>query len=543
MAGHLFHGGPIVTMAKGAAAPGAAPAPESLLVLDGRIAHVGTLSVARDLAARAGQEVDEVALRGRALLPGFIDAHLHPLPMMFYAASADLDGAWSLDEVGARLRRHAGLLDGPEWLIGVQFEINRLPAGQRLTADVLDAWFPDVPVLVYTRDGHCVVVNGTVLARLALAPDMADPPGGAIGRDAAGRPDGCFYERAVGLPLQAMPGPSAPRLLAAGTSLFADMARAGVTSIGAMLQSDEEGPGGASSRHETKIMPRLRDRIPQSIYTIVIGRTRDGIRALADSPLDDPASGTRTRAIKIFADGTFGSCTACMSEPYADKSCSHGYMTLTDDEIYRRMEAAHVAGYQICIHAIGDRGIAICVDLFERMLAVHPRADHRHRIEHASIADPALIARIAAAGLCICTQPLFVRSERAWLRDRLGAERAAHAYPFRGFVDAGITVAGSSDAPIEAPDVIAALDYAVNRGGFHPEQGLTVADALAMYTRNAAFLQFDEDEKGSLEVGKRADLVILDRDPHALDPADIGTLRVCATMIGGRMVHDEADAA
>lgn len=529
MPGQLFHGGPIVTMALDAASP----RPESLLVRDGHIAFAGLLADAR---AIADDDVEEIALNGRAVLPGFIDAHLHPLPMMFYAASADLDGAHTLAEVGERLRRQAALLEKDEWLVGVQFETNRFAVGERLDAAVLDSWFPDLPVLLYTRDGHCVICNGRVLAAMAFDPGTADPPGGTIGRDAAGRPDGCFYEKAVGLPLAAKPGPSPQRLLAAGERLFERMAQNGVTSIGAMLQSDDEGPGGAAASRETRVMPMLRDRIPQSIYAIVIGRSLDGIRSLADSALNDPAAGTRARAVKIFADGTFGSCTACMSEPYADNSCTHGYLTLSPDEIYARMETAHLAGYQICVHAIGDAGIATCVDLFERLLCAHPRDDHRHRIEHASIADRALIARIKAAGLCVCTQPLFIRSERTWLPTRLGAARAAHAYPFRDFIDAGVIVAGSSDAPIEATDVIAALDFAVNRGGFHPEQGVTVEEALAMYTRNAAFLQFEEATKGTLEVGKRADLVILDRDPLAMEPAAIGDLRVCATMIGGRMV-------
>lgn len=536
MPGQLFYGGPIVTMTPKAGAA----RPESLLVQEGRIAFVGSLGDAR---AMAGRDVVDIALEGRALLPGFIDAHLHPLPMMFFAASADLDGAHTLAEVRDRLRRQATVLTTGEWLVAVQFETNRLAADERLDATMLDAWFPDLPVLIYTRDGHCVICNSQVLAAMAFDAGTADPPGGTIGRDAAGLPDGCFYEKAVGLPLAAKPGPSAERLLAAGERLFERMAQAGVTSIGAMLQSDDEGPGGAAARRETRAMPMLRHRIPQSIYAIVIGRSLDGIRSLAGSALDDPSAGTRARAIKIFADGTFGSCTACMTEPYADNSCTHGYLTLAPEDIYARMEAAHVAGYQICIHAIGDSGIATCVDLFERLLTAHPRDDHRHRIEHASIADRALIARIKAIDLCICTQPLFIRSERAWLPTRLGAARVAHAYPFRDFLDAGIVVAGSSDAPIEATDVIAALDFAVNRGGFYPEQGVTVAEALAMYTRNAAFLQFEEQEKGTLEVGKRADLVILDRDPLAIDPAAIGDLRVCATMIGGRMIDAGEQAA
>lgn len=532
----LFHGGPIVTMADGA--PGA----QALLTTGDRITFVGDLDAARAQAREVGAAPEEIDLAGRALLPGFIDPHLHPLPMMFFAANADLEDATSLAQVRASLDALEPRLTDAEWLIGVQFEAKRLPPAERLDRAVLDVWFPDRPALVYTRDGHAVIVNSAALAAAGVGEDVEAPPGGSLGRDARGRLDGIFYEAATGLPLGHMPGPDPARMFEASRACFAALAAGGVTSIGAMMQSDEEGPGGASARMESMVVQMVRDRMPQSIYAIVIGKTLDGVRAVIDSPLNDPANRTRARAIKIFADGTFGSCTACMSEPYADKACTHGYMTLPDDEIYRRMEAAHLAGYQVCIHAIGDQGVANCVRLFERLLAEHPRDDHRHRIEHASIADPQMIARIARIGLQVCTQPLFIRSEKDWLPARLGPERTPHVYPFRDFLAAGIALAGSSDAPIERPDVIAAIDYAVNRGGFHPEQGVTPEQAVAMFTRNAAFIQFEEAEKGTLEAGKVADLVVLSTSPLDVPPERIGQIAVLRTMIAGAFIQTDAAA-
>lgn len=527
----LFHGGAILP-AQGDSVP------ESLLVIGGRIDFVGALTDARRRAQEAGTVPQEIDLAGRAIVPGFIDAHLHPMPMIFFAMSADLGGAHNMAAVSARLHAQQARLAADEWLIGVQFESNRLPAGEVLDAMLLDWWFPDRPVLIYGRDGHGVVVNSVVLAMLSASELASDPAGGTIGRDASGHPDGRFFEKAVGLVQAKTPIPAPNRMLDAMGEVFARLARSGITSIGAMLQSDDEGPAGEAGRLESFIALALPELVAQSIYAIVIGRTLAGVEALASSALNDPRRGTKARAIKIFADGTFGSCTACMNQPYSDRGCSHGYMTLPEDEIYRRMEAAHLAGYQICIHAIGDRGIANCVRLFERLLAEHPREDHRHRIEHASIADAELVARIARIGLHICSQPLFIRSEMAWLPTRLGEERTGHVYPFRDFLDAGIVLAGSSDAPIEDTDVIAAIDFAVNRGGFQPLQGVSVREALDMYTENAARLQFEENDKGSLDAGKLADLVILDRDPLSIPAQDIGTLSVMATMIRGRFVHD-----
>ena len=208
-------------------------------------------------------------------------------------------------------------------------------------------------------------------------------------------------------------------------------------------------------------------------------------------------------------------------------------MVLSDEEIYDRMTKAHQAGLQICIHAIGDMGIEKIVNLFERMLDENPKQDHRHRIEHASFTPPHLVQRIASLGLQICTQPLFIRSESSWLTSRLGPDRTPHVYPFKDFFDAGIKLAGSSDAPIEAADVIAALDFAVNRGGFHPEQGISTFQALQMFTSNASFVQFEEGEKGTLEAGKRADLIILNQNPLDLPNDELSSLSVEQTIIGG----------
>jgi predicted amidohydrolase YtcJ len=528
---NLFHGGPIVTMVEGDAT-----SVECLVTIDDRISFVGDRADVESWAGERSVEITEQDLNGAALLPGFIDAHLHPLPMIFFAMSANLEGASTLMEVSDRLLKHGDQVKSSEWLVGVQYEGKKLPDSQKLTRSELDVIFPDRPVLIYARDGHCVIVNSFVLTQAGISEDTKTPDGGTIGRCADGRLDGLFHEKAAAIPLSFMPPPCTERAMAASHECFKTLARNGITSIGAMLQSDEEGPGGESARMESVLVQLIRDQIPQSIYSIVIGKTLEGIDALIKSSLNDVANNTRTRAFKIFADGTFGSCTACMSEPYADKSCTHGYMTLAEDEIYKRMKAAHLAGYQLCVHAIGDQGIENCVQLYERLLGEHPKADHRHRIEHASIASKSLIRRIAKLGLQVCTQPLFIRSEKDWLPARLGRVRTAQTYPFRDYVDAGIALAGSSDAPIEATDVIAAIDYAVNRGGFHPEQGLTPEEAVAMFTRNAAFIQFEEDEKGSLEVGKYADLIVLSRDPLTTPHDEIQDIQVLRTMIRGRFV-------
>jgi predicted amidohydrolase YtcJ len=290
-------------------------------------------------------------------------------------------------------------------------------------------------------------------------------------------------------------------------------------------------------------MGLLLDVTPFCTYALLIGRTPAAAIAARATPLHDPAAGRRVGGYKLFADGTLGSCTAAMREPFADRPGERGLVTLPEPELYERMRAAHEAGLQVAVHAIGDAAVERCVALFERLVAERPRADHRHRIEHASLVPPELVPRLARLGVGVSTQPLFVHSEKEWLHRRLGAQRARHVYPLRALVEAGVLVAGASDAPVESTDVLHAIQCCVTREGFEPQQGLTPAQALDLFTRQAARLQFEEAEKGTLAPGKRADLVVLSGDPLVVAPERIAGLRVLRTVCGGRITHDSGDLA
>ena len=207
------------------------------------------------------------------------------------------------------------------------------------------------------------------------------------------------------------------------------------------------------------------------------------------------------------------------------------------DELYRRMLAAHLSGLQICVHAIGDEANRLCAELFSRLLTEHPLPSHRHRIEHASILDEETIARIARLGLVVSTQPLFIHSEKHWLHKRLGPERAKRTYPFRAMLDAGIHLAGASDAPIESTDVLHAIHCCITREGFEPQQGITVMEALRMFTIDAAYAQFEESVKGSLTPGKRADMVVLSSNPLTTPTNEIRSIRVENTIVGGVTIY------
>lgn len=531
MTAALYSGGTIRTLEPDLASPAA------LATHGERILAVGSAAHCRQALRAAGAVPEEIDLGGGALLPGFIDTHLHPIGLIYYDMHADLRGVDSIAAVQARLRRAAAGLTPGEWVVGLQLEDADLAERRLPTRAELDAACADHPVVVMKHDGHSACGNSAALAAAGIDATTPDPAGGHIERDARGEPSGACREAAAQRLFGAVPPPSLERLQATAQSTFRRLAGHGITSIGAVLQTDEEGPGGAGGQLESLAMQLLLEQAPFSIYSILIGRDVAAAVAARDGALNAAAAGHRVGGFKIFADGTFGSCTACMNEPFSDRPSSRGYLTLTEPEIARRMRAAHDAGLQVCVHVIGDGAVERVVELFEQLLAERPRPDHRHRLEHASLVPPALVPRLARLGLCVATQPLFIHSEKHWLHRRLGAARARYTYPLRSLVEAGVVVAGASDAPVESTDVLHAIQCCVTREGFEPHEALTAAQALDLFTRHAAHAQFEEHEKGTLRPGKRADLVHLGADPLAAPVEEIGGIPVLRTVRGGRVTH------
>jgi len=533
----LYRGGRVVTLER------AQPAAEALATLGGNILAVGGETECRAALRTAGADWTDVDLAGRALLPGFLDTHLHPIALLYFDLHADLSRARTLAAVQDALRAAAAGAAAGDWAVGLRLDVEALAERRLPTRGELDAACPDRPAVVLAHDGHSAAGNARALAAAGIAAGAPDPPGGRIERDARGAPAGPCRESAAQLLLGAVPTPSPERLRATARGSFGRLAACGITSAGVVLQTDDEGPAGAAGRLEGLAMGLLLDVTPFSTYALLIGSSPAAAVAARATPLHDPAAGRKVGGYKLFADGTLGSCTAAMREPFADRPGERGLATLPEGELFARMRAAHEAGLQVCVHAIGDAAVERCVALYERLLAERPRADHRHRIEHASVVPDELIPRLARLGLCVSTQPLFVHSEKTWLHRRLGAERARQVYPLRALVEAGVLVAGASDAPVESTDVLHAIQCCVTREGFEIQQALTPAQALDLFTRQAARLQFEEAEKGTLAAGKRADLVVLSDSPLDVAPDRIAGLRVLRTVCGGRVTHDAGELA
>jgi hypothetical protein len=239
--------------------------------------------------------------------------------------------------------------------------------------------------------------------------------------------------------------------------------------------------------------------------------------------------------VKILADGSLGGYTAALEKPYSDRHDTCGMMLYNEKQLGQLIMKSHVAGLQIAVHAIGDRAIEAVLNSFEKTLKKNPSDIHRHRIEHCSVLNPELIRRMKKLRLVASVQPHFVPSD-PWVIDRVGQSRARWVYPFKTLMHEGLTLAAGSDCPVEPISPILGVWAAVTRKSF-PEENLTVEEALRMYTVNAAYASFDENERGTIEVGKLADLSILSADPLSVPPDDIKNIKVQMTIVNGKVVY------
>ncbi len=513
-----------------------APSVEAVAVRDGLILATGSRD---DCAALLGPGAEPVDLKGAAMLPGFIDSHLHPVLMIYFDMNVNLFAVPSIPELQRVLREAAAGKAPGAWVIGLNFDEQYFESPVLPTRHDLDRACPDIPAIIVKHDGHMLIANTRAIEAGGVDAATPSPAGGVIDREADGYPAGPFRENAIALILGKMPLPDEDDFSRASASAFGRLASYGITSAGVVLQTSDEGPGGDIGAFDIPVLQMLSERIPISMYGLIASPDPDGVRSMMVPPLHHTGAGPMRRigAIKLFSDGTFASCTAFMREPFTDQPDRSGFMVIAPDELYRRMEAAHLAGFQLAIHAIGDAANRTCIDLYARLLKTHPRADHRHRLEHASILDPSMIADVKRLGLVISSQPMFIHSEKLWLHRRFGDERSKWIYPFRSLFEAGVTLAGASDTPVESADVLHGIQCCVTREGFETQECISAAEAVRMYTINAAHAQFEENEKGSISPGKRADFVILDRNPVRVDPGEISSIRVLKTIVGGDVIY------
>lgn len=488
----------------------------------------------------------EMDLNGACIVPGFIDAHMHPGIYIFYKTQLSLSGVKGYDDLRKILGEEARKCGEGQWVVGFDLmeDTFEKPKERRFPNRYdLDEISSEHPVLVLRHDGHICAVNSLALKVIGIdKSNVAEKAleAGEIRVDENGEPTGVFTEAATAIPLEFMPLPDFQRFLDASRAFSQELASYGITTCGGVVQLGEEGPAGKAGTFEIPLIQTLiKEGLIEQDFVFYVITTQLGELKNVQKSFQE-LSGVEGRfqvgGIKRFADGTFGAFTAAMFDPFSDSpQKSRGFFMTDEESLFEILKETHNLGYQILIHAIGDRANRWVVDLYKRLVKTAKSKEQiRLRIEHASLLTPDIIRDAAELGLVLVCQPMFIDSEYTWLEKRLGPERIKNVYPFRSTIDASIILAGASDSPVESAKVMKALQVCVTRNGFVPEQAITITEALKMFTFNAAYALGQEKIKGSLEEGKLADFVILERNPKSVPPNQIADIKILATYHRGR---------
>jgi predicted amidohydrolase YtcJ len=525
----VFFGGSFITMNEDQ------PTLEAIGIEGEKIIAVGTLE---NVKKKIGSDYELINLKGKALLPGFIDCHLHPILFLFYYINPNLSDVKSLKELKSILKKACKRKNTNELMLGLNLKEENFENPVLPTRWDLDEACPNHPVFILRYDGHIAVANSKALELAGVDETTEIPEGGEIRRNEQGVLTGIISEKALAPFLSKVSMPNADELNEAANKAFKKFAEYGITSIHGILHSDAGGEFGDFGVIEVPLMKSIQDKILQNWYILLFTQRANKLIRMKKPPLDGGKKDSQFKVgcMKLFLDGTFGARTACMYEPFSDAPNMCGFCIVDENDLYEKMKAAHINGFQIGIHAIGDKGNRIAVDLYKKLLKEHPRKDHRHRIEHASMLTEDVIKDMKEFGLIASCQPPFINSEYTWLDKRLGRERCKYTYPFKSLVDSGVIIAAGSDCPVESPSVIEGIYAMVNRNSFVQEECISMEEALKAYTINGAYAAFEEDIKGTIEVGKLADLVILDKNPLKIPDTEIKKLQVIETIIRGKTV-------
>jgi len=506
---------------------------DTLVIQDGRIAFAGRQA---EVNAPAGEPI--LDLGGRAVLPGLVDCHGHLMHLARLRLVLDLAGARSEDEAAGRVREHAAGLAPGEWIGGRGWDQNRWPGRQFPTKASLDRAAPRHPAALTRVDGHAIWANSAALHAAGITRHTPDPPGGRIAKGSDGEPSGLLVDTAQRLIQAVSPRPSTERFEEAVREAIGECLAKGLTGV------HEMGADGYALAAYRRLVER--GQFPFRNYVAVRGASAEtwaeyrerGPEAIGDGRLV-------VGALKLVADGALGSRGAALHGPYCDDPENHGLLLLPPDELAREVADGAARGFQVCVHAIGDRANTLTLDAFAAALDRAPRPDHRFRVEHAQILTDEDIPRFRALGVLPSMQPTHCTSDMPWAAERLGPERLRGAYAWRSLLETGVVIAGGSDFPVEDPNPFHGIYAAVTRrplgdepdgDGWQPGQRMTRAEAVRAFTTWAAYGARQEADLGSLAPGKRADLVVCSDDVFECPERRIPAIAPVLTLVGGEVV-------
>ena len=519
------------------------PQARAIGIRGGQIIAVGEND---EISALAGQKTERVELNGRMAIPGFMDSHFHFYDWAMGRQQLDLARVSALDELLDQVAQTAGQLPQEKWILGQGWNESDWPEHTMPRRDDLDGVAPSHPVALWRCDLHLVAVNSRALELAGIDETTPDPPDGVIEKDSSGRPTGILRELAPNLVKSVIPAPSADELVAA--------MRDGITHLHTL---------GLTAVHDARLMGGLEGAPALKAWQLLNEKGKLDLRcwvSLAGECLQEAiALGLRTGLgderlrighLKYFADGGMGARTAWMLEPYLD--AEYGMPLGSMAELSRNIAAAEKAGLAVMVHAIGDRANREIISILEELVKLRSGSAQQssvppalpHRIEHTQMIRSEDIQRLAKLKVAACVQPHNMILDINMIDESVGP-RGRWTYAYKEMLDAGIPVLFSSDAPVCDPSPLVGIHAAVTRqrrdgtpaGGWYPEQRIGVEDAVRGYTTVPAAFYGQSHKMGTLTPGKRADIIVLDRDIFEVDPMEIADARVEMTIFDGRIVH------
>jgi predicted amidohydrolase YtcJ len=500
----------------------------------GRIVAVGS----EQQTAAALPRAEHIDAQGKTLLPGLIDAHGHVFELGEIASGVELYSPTSLNGAVRAVAEFARSHPKNAWIVGFGWNQENWKLGRFPTAAELDAVVGDRPVLLHRVDGHAIWVNTKALEMAGVNKDTRDPSGGKIERDASGKPTGVLVDAAMELVNRVVPLPTPAEARATLDVALQSLAKVGLTSVhdaGIKVVQDD-------------IYRDYADhgKLTTRVYAMIGDTASDFDELSKDGPLKSYANDVYALAsVKLYSDGALGSRGAALLAPYSDMPSTKGLLFYPDAEMRAKMDKAMKAGYQVNIHAIGDAGNHQILDAYAQLIPKYKNVELRHRIEHAQVVTPEDIPRFKQLGILPSMQPTHATSDQNMAEQRVGRERIKGAYAWRTFLDQGSKIACGSDFPIESPNPFEGLHAAVTRqnnagvpaGGWYKNQAMTLTEAFRCFTLDAAYAARQEDVIGSLETGKWADFILVDRDIFKIPAEQLGKTQVLQTWMGGKRVY------
>ena len=498
-------------------------------------AHIAAVGSSAEVCKLAGAGTRVIDAHGAMVVPGFTDAHVHFIEGGFALQSVKLRDAKTKDEFVRRIAAYAKTLPAGTWILNGDWDHENW-GGELPTRQWIDAVTPHNPVWINRLDGHMNLANTAALKAAGVTRAVKDVDGGTIVRDASGEPTGIFKDNAMGVVERVVPSPSAELVDRALRAAMQHVNEQGVVAVHHM-----GGWGDLAAFERAHKAGALTTRIYASVPLASWKRLVDTVKARVHGD-----EWVRIGGLKGFVDGSIGSHTAAMLEPFTDAPNDRGLMVNTEADVYHWTSEADKAGLQVLVHAIGDRAIRTQLDIFERVARENGPRDRRFRIEHAQHIAPSDMARFGRLGVIPSMQPYHAIDDGRWVDKVIGPERAKGTYAFKSLLVSKARLAFGSDWYVAPPTPLMGIYAAVTRrtldekrpGGWVPEQKIAVEDALRAYTSGGAYAGFSEGTRGILKKGMLADLTMIDRDLTRIAPETIRDARIVRTIVNGKVVYE-----